>query len=635
MKTTKYLALFLAVLMLLTVALVGCGQKDDDSNQTVDESGQQATEEPTEGSQDEGQEGAYDGPKVLDYYVGDEPQTMDAQQMFETIGITITAHTMEGLMRQKTDSELVPGVAESYTFDEATSTYTFKLNPNAKWQDGEPVTADDFIFAWKLAIDTQAPYSFLMTDFIAGAEEYAALTKESYLKENAEDFKALMADLEKANTAEEKEAVQKKIDERVANMTEAELNDYNAKKDELWKKVGIKVDGQNFSVTMARPCPFFPSLTGFSTFYPMSEKFYNEHKDKDYALEASGLYSNGPWMVTEWKHDDYFKFEKNPNYWNKDNIKIDVMNWKIVTDVETRTNLLKTGKLDGSAIQAKDLPDFQDVATLEELGLQPLEDRSDFSVFYIEFNHFNNPITQNLNIRKALAYACDRQSFVEKINLGDEPALAYIPKTFPGLSKTFREENGERLFEDNQKDKAKEFLAAGLKELNMTELPPIDMLIGESDIATKIAEKFQADWKEVGITVNLVPLPWGEQLTRLQAGDFAMSSTGWGPDYLDPMTYLDIFQTGNGNNHGQYSSKEYDTLIENAKNEKDPAKRMEYLYQAEKHLIDNMVIAPQYFRNAHWTFKKYVTGVVHRGIGANTDFYWADIDMNAKMEAQK
>ena len=148
------------------------------------------------------------------------------------------------------------------------------------------------------------------------------------------------------------------------------------------------------------------------------------------------------------------------------------------------------------------------MATLDELNLQAMINRSDFSIFYIDFNHFDNPITQNANIRKALMYAMDRTSFVEKINIGDEPALAFVPKTFPGLEKTFREENGMELFEDNNKEKAKEFLNGGLKELGMSELPALDMLIGDSDIDQKVAEKFQADWKEIGITVNLVPLPW-------------------------------------------------------------------------------------------------------------------------------
>jgi oligopeptide transport system substrate-binding protein len=259
----------------------------------------------------------------------------------------------------------------------------------------------------------------------------------------------------------------------------------------------------------------------------------------------------------------------------------------------------------------------------------------DYSSFYTDFNHFNNKITQNENIRKAIMYAMDRKSFVEKINLGDSPALGIIPEHFLGLSKSFREENGAQLFEDNQKDKAKEYLAKGLQELGLKELPPLDMLIETSDISMKIAQKYQEDWKQVGITVNPVPVPWSEKMSRLQSGNFAMVADGWGPDYLDPMTFLELFETGNGNNYGQYSNTKYDELIEKARVETDKAKRMGYFYDAEKILIDDAVVAPNYYRVAHWTYKKYVTGVVTRGIGANVDFYWADIDMAAKNAEKK
>src|SRR5690606_1357858 len=124
------------------------------------------------------------------------------------------------------------------------------------------------------------------------------------------------------------------------------------------------------------------------------------------------------------------------------------------------------------------------------------------------------------------------------------------------------------------KETAKQLLAKGLQELGLKQLPAIDMVIEDSDIAQKIAVKFQQDWKEIGVTVNLVPVPWGEKLRRLKAGEFAIAVNGWGPDYMDPMTFLGLFQTGNGNNYGKFSNAQYDKLINDARVEKDPAKRM-------------------------------------------------------------
>ena len=152
------------------------------------------------------------------------------------------------------------------------------------------------------------------------------------------------------------------------------------------------------------------------------------------------------------------------------------------------------------------------------------------------------------------------------------------------------------------------------------------------DIAKKSAEKIQADWAEIGINLELESLPWSEQLSRLQSGDYMMSNSGWGPDYPDPMTFLEIFKSDSPNNTSGYSNPKYDELLEKAMVEEDPKARMEYLYEAERILIqEDMAIIPNYFRIAHWTYKEYLTGVVNRGVGATTDFYFADIDMEAKL----
>lgn len=614
MKSKKLITSIVTAAMILTSVLTGCQTKTDSNTPTP----------------------AATGPKVLDYYVGDEPQTLDAQQMIGAPDMYLCNFFMEGLTRSgQEEGKYVPGVAKSWTFDKDSNTYTFEMNKDAKWSNGDPVTINDFFFGWRLALENSTSYSYMIC-YIKGAQDYADVTKKSYLLGKDAAFKALNDQYKAEKDANKKKDLKAQISKRVESMTDSENADYKKIKDDLWAKVGAKDVNGKLQIQLASPVPFFLGLAAFPVYFPVNEKFYNDHqKAGDYTLEAAGLLSDGPWVVKDWKHKESFYMEKNTNYWNKDNIKIDQVNIKVVNDVATRTNLLKTGKLDGSAIQSTDLKDFEDSATLDQYKLQPLVNMPDYTVFYIDFNHFNNKITQNPNIRKAMALSMDRKSFVEKINLGDDPALGVIPNHFLGLSKSFREENGATLFDDNQKDKAKEYLAQGLKDLNLTQLPTLDMLIDTGDISMKIAQKYQEDWKQIGITVNLIPIPWSEKMARLQAGNFALCADGWGPDYLDPMTYLELFETGNGNNYGQYSNKKYDDLIEKARAEIDPAKRMGYFYDAEKILIDDMVVAPDYFRVAHWTYKKYLTGVVNRGIGANTDFYWADIDMAAKNAEKK
>lgn len=552
---------------------------------------------------------------VLDYYLSAEPETVDPQQCWGEMGFQVMSFYLEGLVKAgKEEGSVVPAHAKSWSYDEATNSWTFILRDGVVWNDGSPVVPEDYFFGWKMALNSHAPYSFLMTEFIAGAADYADYTEKTFITE-------LDGDLEKEALAA-----------RIKDMTDSEIKDFDVKKEALWSKVGVTVNGSSFTVKLIAPVPFFPYLTTMSVFFPVSESFYNARQEAgDYTLDVAGIDGNGPWVMSEWVHDDYIKFVKNEKYWNKDAIQIEEVNLKIVKDVETRTNLLKTGALDGSAIQAKDIPSFEDIATLDQYNLQEMVNKPDFTAFYLEMNHFSNPITQNVNFRKALAYSMDRQSFVNKINIGDTPAYGMVPESFPGLNKDFREEVGVHLFEDNNVALAKEYAAKAMDELGLDTLE-VDMLIGASDIAKKISEKFQADWAKAGIKVNLVPLPWGEKLKRLKSGDFAIVSSGWGPDYPDPMTYLELFQTGNGSNQGKYSNAEYDKLIVFAKSEADPAIRMAYMWDAEKILMDQMVIVPQYYRTGHRTFKNYLTGVVERGIGAHLDFSWAVLDMDAKLK---
>lgn len=609
MKKKKLITSILAAFFVSTVILAGCTKKEE-------------VEKPV----------AEQKPQVLNYYTVDEPETLDAQLMTGSPEFQIVNMFMESLVRfGKEEGKYEPGVAKSWTYDEPSKTWTFELNKDAKWADGTAVTAKDFLFGWKYALDQQSQYGFMITDYVVGAADYAGLTLEGFYAGKDAKFKALVD----SRDAEEDEAKLKTIaasvSEALKAMPEATKTEFDTTKADLWSKVGVKDNGGNVEVTLNSVVPYFVGLTANAVFCPVNEDFYKAHPD-DYTLEAAGLNSNGPWVLKEWKHKDSFKLEKNPNYWNKENIKIDTVHLKVVTDVATRTNLLKTGAIDGSAIQANDLKAFQDKAVLDQYKLQDLIDMPDYAVFYLEFNHFNNKITQNANIRKAISLAQDRKGLVENVTMGDMAANSLVPEFFPGLEKSFREENGKTLFADDV-EAAKVALAAGLKELKLDKLPKLDVLISQSDVAKKIGEKFQSDLKQIGVDINLVPVAWGDKLARLKAGEFAISASGWGPDYMDPMTFLDLFESTNGNNHGLYNNPEYDKLIRSAKKEEDAAKRMGYLYEAEKMLIADSALAPQYARIMHITFRDYLNGVVIRGAGPTVDFYWADLDM-AKKEAK-
>ncbi|MCJ7690459.1 MAG: peptide ABC transporter substrate-binding protein, partial [Clostridiaceae bacterium] len=494
MKKKKLLASLVVAMLVSTTVLAGCNKKTDEVK--------------TEANV----------PEVLNYYSSDEPETLDPQQMTGAIDFQIANMYMESLVRfGKEEGKYEPGVASSWSLDKTTNTYTFELNKNAKWLDGTQVTAKDFFFGWKLALDGNSQYGFLLTDYIVGAADYASFTAESYYAEQDSTFKGLVESRDAEKDKTKKAELSAKVAEAFKQMPADMMTAYDTKKAELWDNVGIAEKDGNIEVTLSKVVPYFVGLTANFVYAPVNEAFYKAHPS-DYCLETAGLNSNGAWKVTEWKHKDSFTLEKNPNYWNTDNIKIDTIKLKVVNDVATRTNLLKTGAIDGSAIQANDLKDFQDKAVLDQNKLQDLIDKPDYAVFYLEFNLFSNEITQNVNVRKAISLAQDRKGLVESITIGDSPALSLIPNFFPGLDKSFREENGEALIEDHNVDKAKETLAVGLKELKLDKLPMIDVLIDQSDTSKKQGEKLQADLKAIGIDIKLVPVAWGDKLARLKSG---------------------------------------------------------------------------------------------------------------------
>jgi oligopeptide transport system substrate-binding protein len=609
MKKKKLLASLLVATLVSATVLSGCGKTEDKVDKKTTETAV---------------------PQVLNYYSSAEPETLDAQQISGQPDAVLANMFIEGLVRySKEEGKYDPGVATKWSLDEATNTYTFELNKNAKWADGTVVTAKDFFFGWKLALDGGAAYAFMLTDYVVGAQEYADLTTESFFAGKDAKFSALVESRSAEKDKTKKAAIAAKVTEALKLMTAEQTTEFDAQKVDLWSKVGIKETNGNIEVKLSKVIPYFVGLTANPVYYPVNEAFYNAHP-KDYALEAAGLNSNGPWKITEWKHDDNFTLQKNDEYWNKENIKLDTINIKVVKEIATRTNLLKTGLLDGSKIQANDLKDFQDKAVLDQYKLQDLSDMPDYTIFYVEFNQFSNEITSNENIRKAISLALDRKGLVESVTQGDMAALSLIPEFFPGLDKSFREENGMALIEDNQVEKAKEALKAGLAELKLEKLPVQDLLYDEGDNGKKQAEKTQSDLKAIGIDISIVPVAWSDKLKRLKAGDFGICLSGWGPDYADVMTFLDLFESTNGNNYGKYNNPAFDKLIIDAKKEADPKIRMGYLYEAEKILMEDMAVAPRYFRIAHSTFKNYLTGVVVRGIGPATDFYWASVDMEKK-----
>lgn len=548
MKGKKLLVLSLAVLMVLTALIAGCSKKENTQNNNTNTAQEQKKDE-----------------QVLHMNLGDEPPLLDPQKSTDQISFWILNDTLEGLVRLNKEGKVEKGsgLAEDWDISQDGLTYTFHLR-DAKWSDGTPITAHDFEFAWKRALDPKT------------ASEYAY--QLFYLK-NGEKFNAGKA------TADE---------------------------------VGVKaLDDKTLEVTLERPAPQFLGLTAFTTYLPAQKAAFEKYGDK-YGSSPDTMVYSGPFIIKEWIHEQKMVLAKNPNYWDKDSVKLDEIDFDMVKDNNTIVQNYDAGQYDETIVPGDYIDKYKDSPEFNRMVLA--------TTWYLEFNN-KNKIFSNKNIRKAFTLAIDRKAFADNVlKNGSVPALAFVPNLIPGEKEEFRKEGGD-YFKDNDVETAKKLLAQGLKELGLTKLPKIKFVGGDTDTAKKHTQALQEFWKKnLGVDVELVNVAFKVRLDMMNKGDFDIVYAGWGADYNDPMTFMDLWVTGGGNNDAGYSNPEYDKLIEKAKSTNDTAVRMKAMHDAEKILMDDMPIGPLYFLGRGHVQKPYVKGLVKFPVGVDYEWKWTYIE---------
>jgi oligopeptide transport system substrate-binding protein len=497
----------------------------------------------------------------------DEPKNMDAQKASDQVAIMILSHTNEGLTRLDQSSNPIPAVAESWEMKGETK-YIFKIRPTAKWDDGKAVTAGDFEFAWKRGLDPKL------------ASEYAFFL---YPLKNAKA----------ANKGE------KPIDE-----------------------VGVKaIDDSTLEVTLEQPTGYFIRTLNFPTFFPARKDFVEKQGEK-YAAEAETLISNGPFKVTEWKHNSSIKLTKSETYWNKDQIALNEVNMPyLIRDENSEYNMFKDGKYALMQTIAKER--LQDA---QENKLQ-IRKYNVGTVWYFQINT-TRALFANQNFRRALKVGIDRNEYVNQVNgiPGARPAYGLIPDYMPGVAATFGEEF-DRSFKDADIAKAKEYLAAAMKEMNLKEIPEFSILGSDSTTSKRDLEYYQRYLKEkLGLNVKLDFQTFKVRLERTDRKDYDIVLSGWGPDYLDPMTFADLFTSWNGNNNTGWKSAEYDALIKKAQGTADNKVRMESMAKADKILIEQAPIINLFQAGRVYVQDPRLVGVIRSPVGADPDFYFARIN---------
>ncbi|MGJ7045020.1 peptide ABC transporter substrate-binding protein [Thermoanaerobacterium thermosulfurigenes] len=541
----KIVIMGFVLLMALSVVVTGCGGS--------------ATNSASNGGNDK---------QVLNLNLVQEPPTLDPQKATDVVSIDILTEVLDGLTRYDKNGKIEPGsgLAKSWDISKDGLTYTFHLR-DAKWSDGNPITAQDFEYAWKRALDpkTASQYAYQLF-YIKGAEEYNA----------------------GKGTADQ---------------------------------VAVKaLDDKTLQVTLKAPTPQFLGLTSFVTYLPLEKSVYEKYGDK-IGTDPDKLVYSGPFVISQWNHEQSITLEKNKDYWDSSSVKLQTVNFTMIKDNNTLVQNYDSGTLDSIFVPGDYIDKYKSSSEYSDKALA--------TNWYIQFNT-KNPVFKNADIRKAFTLAIDRKSFVEQVTKdGSIPAEAVVPPGIPGYNGDFRKEAGEAYFKDNDVLQAKELLKKGMSELGISRLPTITLLGDDTDNAKKYDQALQQMWSQnLGVNVQIQNVAFKVRIDMMDKGNYDMVFAGWGADYNDPLTFLDMWETNNGNNTAFYSNPQYDKLIDEAKVNVDLKARNDELIQAEKILMDDMPIGPVYFQARPFVVKPYVKDLYFHTFGSDWEFKWAYIQNN-------
>ncbi|EAE2602565.1 peptide ABC transporter substrate-binding protein [Listeria monocytogenes] len=546
MKKSK-LFLTLGLTLLLSLVLVACGGGSDSKS---DKKGSDS--------------GKASGEQVLNLTESALIPSADSTKADDQVGLNVVNQTNEGLYALDKDGiPAIAGAAEEPKVSDDKTVYTIKLREDAKWSNGDPVTANDYVYSWRRAVDpnTAATYSYLFDAIKNGGDIVAGKKKP--------------------------------------------------------EELGIKaVDDYTLEVTLSKPTAYINSLFAFPTFFPLNEKFVTEKGEK-YAQNSDNMLFNGPFELKDWTGTNKkWTYVKNDKYWDKDKVKLKQINVQVVQDSGTGLNLYNTDKVDRtvlSADYAAQNKNNKDYVTV-----------NDSSTFYIKFNQKRagkDTVFANKNIRKAIALAIDKQSYTDTVlKNGSKPANNLVPEGFtfdPGNKDDYTKESGKHLEYDVKE--AQKAWKAGLKELGVNEIT-VEFTSDDTENARKSSEFIQDQLQKNldGLTVKLKNVPFKVRLQNDQNQDYDFSMSGWGPDYQDPSTFLDLFVTDGAQNRMSYSNKDYDKILNDASvtYAADDQKRWDEMVKAEKILLtDDVAIQPLYQRSTAYLQKDYIKNLQKNPFG--------------------
>jgi oligopeptide transport system substrate-binding protein len=512
---------------------------------------------------------AFAAPKnTLVFSMDSEIPALDPQKANAAPSFTVGNGLFEALIRT-VDGKVTPGMAKEWTTSADGKTLTFKLR-DAKWSDGKPVTAQDFEYGIKRLLDpkTASEYAFAAY-YIKGAE------------------------------------------------------DYNLGKNASADSVGVKAtDAKTLVITLKNPTPYFIAYLGALSFMPARKDIVEKYGDR-YATSADTAVYNGPFILKEWKNEQSKKLVKNPNYWNKAAIKLDAVEILQISDPGTALSMYENGDLDFVEVPTNLFKQYESKAKAYFNGAD------DFIKIQVTPNP-DKPWLSNQNFRKALGLAVDRESYCNIATKGlYVPATRYVLPIVMGLKKHYAEEYPLDFYGPKADPaKAKDYLKKALAELKLDSPDKISVeyLIQDTEECRLMAETLQQQVeKTLGIHFTIKLVPRKQRTEMEQKHQYDMVYGGWMPDYDDPMTYMEIWLGDSSQNNSGYASAAFDGYVKGALVEKDPKKRMDMLFNAEKTLLADAACIPLQIRRKVVLESPNLSGLSKPLIGAVYDYVYASV----------
>lgn len=495
-----------------------------------------------------------------------EINTLDASKATDQASYEQINNIEEGLYLLGKNAKVQNALATKTTTSKDGKTWTFTLRKNAKWSNGDPVTAQDFVYSWRRTVDpkTASEYSYLFSG-ITNADQIVAGKKKP-------------------------------------------------------ATLGIKADGKyKLTVTLEKRIPYFKLLMAFPLFFPQNQKFIEKAGSK-YGTSSKYMIYNGPFVQEGWTGSNLsWKLVKNKNYWDKKSVKLDNVKFSVQKTPATDYNLYQSGKLDAAFLDAS--------ATRSLKGKTGYTQRKMSSTQYLSYNLKKRKEFQNVYLRQAISLAINRKELVKTLGGAATVADTFDPDgmtTVGGKDYTDTVRNADtKKYDTYNVALAKQLYKKALKQLGKKSIS-FTLLGDDDDTAKKAAEFVQSQLEtNLKMDVSVQSIPKKTRLNRMMSGNFDVVSTGWNADFSDPISFLDLQVTGNSYNYGKWSNKTYDKYVAASKTTSSTSERFSDMAKAEQVLLEQQGVTPLYHPIEAWMVKPNIKGVIYNGAGANYSFKYA------------